>query len=115
MDTGGREGHQPERWTEILSNQSGGQRTCPTTGSDLPGHSSQIFHSFQTFHSSKIFLFDESLSAVDGTVGKNTLNDGINVCLKNKIRFLITGRVNHLESADNIIVMNNSLIEAQDD
>ncbi len=35
--------------------------------------------------------------------------------IKNKIRILITAHVNHLESADNIIVMNNGLIEAQND
>ena len=65
------------------------------------------------FSGTDIFLFDESLSAVDGTVGKNILNDSINLYLKNKIRILITAHVNHLESADNIIVMKNGLIEAQ--
>ncbi len=62
-----------------------------------------------------IFLFDDSLSAVDATVGKNLLNNCINGYLKNKIRILITAHVNHLESADNIIVMNNGHIEAQGD
>jgi len=62
-----------------------------------------------------IFLFDDSLSAVDATVGKNILNNCINGYLKNKIRILITAHVNHLESANNIIVMNNGIIEAQGD
>jgi ABC-type transport system involved in cytochrome bd biosynthesis fused ATPase/permease subunit len=35
------------------------------------------------------------------------------VYLKKKIRILITAYKNHLESADNIIVMKNGLIEAQ--
>lgn len=62
-----------------------------------------------------IFLFDDSLSAVDSNVGKQLLNNCINGYLKNKIRILITCHVNHLESANNILVFNKGEIEAQGD
>ena len=79
------------------------------------GQRARICMARALYSDADIFLFDDSLSAVDGTVGKNLLNNCINGYLKSKIRILITHHVNHLESADNIIVLKNGEIEAQGD
>lgn len=79
------------------------------------GQRARICMARALYSDADIFLFDDSLSAVDGTVGKNLLNDCINGYLKSKIRILITHHVNHLETADNILVLRNGEIEAQGD
>nr|QNH67884.1 ATP-binding cassette transporter subfamily C member 4 X1 [Brachionus rotundiformis] len=60
-----------------------------------------------------IFLFDDTLSAVDGTVAKNIMKNCINGYLKEKTRILITHQVHHLETADKIYVINDGKIEAE--
>jgi ATP-binding cassette subfamily C (CFTR/MRP) protein 4 len=65
------------------------------------------------YQEAEIVLFDDTLSAVDGTVAKNIIKNCINGYLKNKTRVLITHQIHHLETADKIVVLKNGRIEAQ--
>nr|APD26517.1 ATP-binding cassette transporter subfamily C member 4 X1 protein [Brachionus koreanus] len=60
-----------------------------------------------------IYLFDDTLSAVDGTVAKHIMKNCINGYLENKTRILITHQVHHLETADKIYVIRDGKIEAE--
>ncbi|CAF0837577.1 unnamed protein product [Brachionus calyciflorus] len=60
-----------------------------------------------------IFLFDDTLSAVDGTVAKNIIKNCINGYLKDKTRILITHQVHHLETADKIYVLRDGIVQAE--
>nr|UOU03341.1 ATP-binding cassette subfamily C4-1-2 [Brachionus rubens] len=60
-----------------------------------------------------IYLFDDTLSAVDGTVAKNIIKNCINGYLKTKTRVLITHQVHHLETADKIYVLEEGKIVAE--
>nr|QUF59454.1 ATP-binding cassette transporter Abcc4-1 [Brachionus angularis] len=65
------------------------------------------------YSDSDIYLFDDTLSAVDGTVAKNIIKNCINEYLKDKTRILITHQVHHLETADKIYVLKQGKIEAE--
>lgn len=59
----------------------------------------------------KIFIFDDSTSAVD-TATEAVINHHLNNELKNSTKLIIAQRVSSIVHADNIIVMNDGKIEA---
>ncbi|RNA19404.1 multidrug resistance-associated 4, partial [Brachionus plicatilis] len=60
-----------------------------------------------------IYLFDDTLSAVDGTVANNIIKKCINDYLKEKTRILISHQVHLLESSKKIFILKNGKIEAE--
>ncbi|XP_076231417.1 putative multidrug resistance-associated protein lethal(2)03659 isoform X2 [Calliopsis andreniformis] len=60
-----------------------------------------------------IYLLDDPLSAVDSHVGSRIVDECIYGFLKEKTRILVTHQVQYLQSADQIIVMNNGSIQAR--
>jgi ABC-type multidrug transport system ATPase subunit len=60
-----------------------------------------------------ILILDDPLSAVDVHVGKFLFEECIQKYLKGKTIVLMTNNLQHLDKADNIIVMKNGVISAQ--
>ena len=66
------------------------------------GQRARISMARALYSDADIFLFDDSLSAVDGPVAKFLLTNCINGYLKSKIRVLVTHHAQHLEYADKV-------------
>ena len=54
-----------------------------------------------------IYLLDDPLSAVDTHVGRHLFEDCICEFLQDKTRLLVTHQLQYLQTADNIIILNN--------
>jgi len=76
------------------------------------GQRARISMARALYSDADIFLFDDSLSAVDAPVAKFLLSNCINGYLKSKIRILITHQAQHLRYADKIIIMKEGKIES---
>ncbi len=77
------------------------------------GQRARISMARALYSDADIFLFDDSLSAVDAPVAKFLLSTCINGYLKSKIRILITHHAQHLRYADKILIMKEGKIEAR--
>ncbi|XP_059490449.1 probable multidrug resistance-associated protein lethal(2)03659 [Neocloeon triangulifer] len=60
-----------------------------------------------------IYLLDDPLSAVDTHVGRHLFDDCITGFLKSKAVLLITHQLQYLTHADQILILNNGVVEAQ--
>ena len=57
------------------------------------------------YHRADIYLFDDPLSAVDYTVGREMFEKCIRVLLRDKLILMVTHHVRYMEQADCIVVM----------
>ncbi|XP_069668825.1 probable multidrug resistance-associated protein lethal(2)03659 isoform X2 [Periplaneta americana] len=76
------------------------------------GQKARINLARAVYKEADIYLLDDPLSAVDTHVGRHLFDDCICDFLKNKTRVLITHQLQYLQTADNIIILNNGGIEA---
>ncbi|XP_049801524.1 ATP-binding cassette sub-family C member 4-like [Schistocerca nitens] len=65
------------------------------------------------YREADIYLLDDPLSAVDTHVGKHLFEECISSYLSGKTRILVTHQLQHLQTADNIVVLNKGKIEHQ--
>ncbi|XP_071321048.1 ATP-binding cassette sub-family C member 4-like isoform X2 [Trachinotus anak] len=65
------------------------------------------------YQEADIYLLDDPLSAVDAEVGKHLFEQCICGLLKNKTRVLVTHQLQHLRTADQILVLKEGHIMAQ--
>ena len=65
------------------------------------------------YYDAQVYLIDDPLSAVDTNVAKQIFENCINGYLKSKIKILVTHHVQHLEHADQILILNDGeLVES---
>ena len=62
------------------------------------------------YYDAQVYLIDDPLSAVDTNVAKQIFENCINGYLKSKIKILVTHHVQHLEHADQILILNDGEI-----
>ncbi|KAJ4435713.1 hypothetical protein ANN_18329 [Periplaneta americana] len=72
------------------------------------GQKARINLARAVYKNADVYLFDDPLSAVDTHVGKHLFHECINRYLKHKIRILVTHQLQYLQTADHIIVLQNS-------
>ncbi|XP_075905473.1 ATP-binding cassette sub-family C member 4-like [Nelusetta ayraudi] len=65
------------------------------------------------YQDADIYLLDDPLSAVDAEVGKHLFEQCVCGLLKNKCRILVTHQLQHLRTADQILVLREGHIMAQ--
>ncbi|XP_049425689.1 ATP-binding cassette sub-family C member 4-like [Epinephelus fuscoguttatus] len=65
------------------------------------------------YQDADVYLLDDPLSAVDAEVGKHLFEQCICGLLKNKTRILVTHQLQHLNAADQILVLKEGRIMAQ--
>ena len=65
------------------------------------------------YEDAEIYLLDDPLAAVDSHVANEIYNNCINGFLADKTRILITHRIKHLETAHNIVLLENRKVVDQ--
>ncbi|KAJ3073250.1 hypothetical protein HDU98_001932 [Podochytrium sp. JEL0797] len=94
-----------EMWTDGLQTKVG-ERGVSLSG----GQKSRVGLARACYADADLVLMDDPLSAVDGKVGRQLVDDCVNGFLKDKARILVTHQTQYLRASDLVLLLENGRV-----